>query len=200
MATITYPNTPAFAPERFSIELRANVLVSVSPLTGSLTTLQIPGSRWLFALQMPTGSPEWQAQREALLSKLEGQANRVTMWHIFRPVPRGTMRGAPVLASTALSGATTLSIQTTAGATLLAGDMLGVGAQLVQVVDDAQANGSGVLNANVRAALRNQANAGAAVTWDRPTALCVPAAPGVAVGYTSMKGGGYLLELMEAWV
>lgn len=196
MATITYPDTPTFVPEQFSIELRANVLVSVSPLTGALTTLQIPGSRWLFALQMPTGSPEWQAQREALLSKLEGQANRLTMWHMGRPVPRGTMRGSPTLASTALAGATTLSISTTG--TLKAGDMIGVGSQLHQVVDDATPAGS-VLTVNVRPARRIQANAGTAVAWDRPTALCVPTNPGVAVTYRSMKGGGYLLELMEAW-
>lgn len=198
MATIAYPTTPTFAPERFSIELRANVLVSVSPLTGSLTTLQIPGSRWLFALQMPMGSADWQAEREAFLSKLEGQANRVTMWHMGRPVPRGTMRGSPVLSSTATAGATTLSITTTAGATLKAGDMIGVGSQLHQVVDDATAVGT-ALTVNVRPARRSQANTGTAVVWERPTALCVPTNPGVAVTYQSMKGGGYLLELMEAW-
>lgn len=57
--------------------------------------------------------------------------------------------------------------------TLLAGDWLSVGGQLLQVAADATATDAGTLTVEVRPMLRAAASGGAAVTLDKPTALFV---------------------------
>lgn len=198
MATITYPTTGThWLPKRFSAELRTNVMVSVSPLNGSVDTLELPGARWVFDLDFDGAYFSEQAEREALWTQMGGQSNRMALYHFVRPAPRGTMRGSPTLSATAAAGATSLSISTTTGNTLLRGDMLKVGSQLVQVVADATSSG-GVLTAAIRPALRAQVASGQPVTWDKPTSLFIPSGP-VAIPYGAVLGEGFSVEMVEAW-
>lgn len=198
MATITYPTSgDHWLPKRFAPELRTNVLVSPSPLSGSVDTLELPGARWVFGLDYDPAYFEEQAEREALWTEMGAQANRMALYHFARPVPRGTMRGSPTLSATAAAGATSLSISTTSGNTLLKGDMLGVGGQLVQVVADATA-AAGVLTVSIRPALRAQVASGQPVTWDKPTSLFIPSGP-VAIPYNGSMGEGFSVEMVEAW-
>ena len=73
-------------------------------------------------------------------------------------------------------GATTLVIAGTNGQTALAGDMLGVtttaayAVQLVRVVVGGTISG-GTVSLTIEPALRASASNGAAIVWDRPSAL-----------------------------
>jgi hypothetical protein len=116
--------------------------------------------------------PLWQAMQ----LQLRGKTNQIAMWNMGRPQPLGTMRGVMTMAAAA-QGATALVVTATgqAAKTLLIGDFLGFGAgltqQVVMVVADATANGSGVITLATEPALRNAFAAGAGVTWYRPCAL-----------------------------
>lgn len=197
MANIDYPTTDHFRPERFEIELRTNCLISASPHTGAVRTYEIPGARWLLRLEYGRVPTALQAEREALFAALGGQANRLTLWHLARPAPRGTLRGSPTLAAAAAVGDGTLSITAAAGETLLRGDMVRAGAQLFQVTEDA-AEAAGVLVATVRPRVRAAVASGAAVLWDRPSTNFVLTAPGVSVPYSDVSGEAFMVELAEA--
>lgn len=200
MSTISWPATRLFTPRTFEIALRSTVLISTSPLSGATQTVELPGARWVIAMTLtPAASHADQATREALLSEIAGQANRVALWHMARPTPQGTMAGSPTLSATAAAGATSLSIATTAGATLLAGDMGKVGSQLVQVVEPATADGSGAMTANIRPALRAQVASGSAFVWNRPTGLFLLTQQEVRVPYQPSWGGEISLEFVEVF-
>lgn len=199
MSTISWPATRLFMPQHFEIALRSNVLISTSPLTGATGTVEIPGARWVMSMTLVQRKHERQAEREALLAMIAGQANRVALWHMARPTPQGTMAGSPTLSATAAAGATSLSIATTAGATLLAGDMGKVGSQLVQVVEPATADGSGAMTANIRPALRAQVASGSAFVWNRPTGLFLLTQQEVRVPYQPSWGGEISLEFVEVF-
>ena len=84
-------------------------------------------------------------------------------------------------------------------ATLKAGDMIGAGGQLVQVVADATAGADAVITASIRPALRAQVAAGSAVLWDKPTATFILTSPEVRVGYRPALGEEIALDFMEVF-
>ncbi len=112
----------------------------------------------------------------ALILQLRGKTHQLALWDMGRPLPLGTMRGV-MTAAASVVGATTLTITATgeAGKTLAAGDRLGVGTgitqQVVMVLADAVANGSGVIVVATEPPLRNAFGAGSTITWNRPCAL-----------------------------
>jgi hypothetical protein len=61
-------------------------------------------------------------------------------------------------------------VTTTAGATLLAGDVLGIAEQLIQCAyGGAVADGAGAMIVPLVLPLRRAVSSAAAVTWDKPT-------------------------------
>ena len=120
-------------------------------------------------LTLPVARDNAAAMREAFLLRLMRSGDWVRLHHFARPVPLGTLRGSPT-ASAATRGAMSLTVQTTAGATLVGGDVLGVAGQLIQVAHPgATANGSGVIVVPLISPLRVAVTNGAAVTWNKPT-------------------------------
>ena len=91
-----------------------------------------------------------------------------------------------------------LVINTTVGATLKAGDMLGLGSHLLQVADDATAVGT-VITVNLLPRVRETVAAGAAITWDKPTAQFMMPADSAAITYRPMMAEGVALDLVEVW-
>jgi len=199
MAVYTYPSTSKFLPATFEIGLRSSVIVSTSALSGNVQTVEIPGSRWVVGMMYAGQVLADRAEVEAFWVKVQGQINRVSLWHLSRPAPRGSMRGSPVMASTAAIGATTAAITTTPAATVKAGDMLGLGGQLVQILADAQADGGGALTVSFAPRLRAAATSGSAVVWDKPTANFILTTPEVRVPYQSALGVEYSVDMAEVW-
>lgn len=188
MAAYDLPD--AFLPAAARIWLDEAALVVESPLTGDSVSRPMPGSKWRMTIDYPPMKSAKAAAREAFWNRV-GRSNTVRVWHPRRPVPRGTMRGSPKLNAAAAKGATTLVILTTAGATLLSGDCIGIGDQLVQIPDDAMADGSGVLTVTIQSKLRIGYAVNTPIVWDRPrvemrvlSPIEHPYVPGQALGIT----------------
>lgn len=187
MAYFDYPNTRVCRPQTFEFGIRGNVSLETSPTSGPTQQIVFLGDRWVGSFQYPAQTVNQRAELDALLQGLRGQVHGFNLWNLARPVPRGTMRGAPTLSSEATRSTVTLFIQTTAGATLLEGDMIKVGSQLVMVRVGGVADGSGVLEVTVNVPMRATVAVGGAVVWERPTCkvvsqepqILVPFAPGV---------------------
>lgn len=198
MATHAYPTSRIFIPATMTWGIRSNVFASTSPYSGDVQTIEIPGARWTCSLSYPTAINAEQAQLEAFWTKVRGQVHRVSLWHMMRPAPRGTMRGSPTLSAGAAQGATSVSVVTTSGNTLLAGDMVGIGGQLHMVVSDATASG-GLMTISIEPPLRASRSSGAPVTWDRPTALFMLAESQSAVPYAPKLAPGFGIDLVEVF-
>lgn len=173
MTTIALPYAGAFLASKWEFGYSANVFGSESPLNGSVQAVGIPGDRFTARLTLRATTHTERADVEGFLFSLRPSktvsVNQLSCHHLARPAPRGTMRGSPTVQSDAGQLATSLLIQSSVGATLFRGDMIGVNGQVVMVTADATANGSGVITASITAPLRSAAVIGNSVTWDKPT-------------------------------
>lgn len=183
MSVIVLPT--GFCPNMFSLRLQTTQRAFASPFGGSEQVIDMLNDRWLISLSLPNRKFADAAVIEAFIGSLRGMTNTVALYHWVRKVPRGTMRGAPTVAA-ASAGDGSLAITTTAGATLLAGDMIGVGGLLLQVATDATADGAGAMVLPITNRLRTAISGGSAVVWDKPTApfrLASPSAVQYIPGY-----------------
>jgi len=188
MSLVTLP--AEFVPRSVQLDLATVQRVRAAPFGGAEQATDLLNDRWTMSCALPDSPHAWAAWREAFIASMRGQTNWVALWHFIRPQPRGTMRGSPTLVGAHAQGVASLSITGgTAGSTLLAGDMLGVGGLLLMVQSDVTLNGSGAGTVAIVNRLRIAQAGGAAITWDKPTALFrlldssgVAYAPGVAGG------------------
>lgn len=182
-------------------------LAGTSEVTGTTQTRPMAPPRWTLSLvQPPAMTPVVAGRWKALAAALRGSINHVAAWDVGHPAPAGTMRGTPTLNAGVAVGATSLVLSTgQPGATLLQGDKIQVGAglgtsQLVMVLLDAVANGSGVLAVTIEPPLRLGFASGTAVAWNRPRAYFKQTAPRTSWSYG--PGGvvtGMSIDLLEAW-
>lgn len=173
-----------------------------SPFGGSEQVVDLLNERWHATGTLPPCSKALAPEREAFFNKLRGMDNRVYLWHMGpgRSAPRGTMRGSPVVAAGGVAqGAQTINITTSAGATVLAGDMIGLAGQLLMAAQDCTANGAGAMAFVSANKVRAAASAGAAITWDAPTApfRCITQ---LGVNYVPGYAEAVALDFVEAWV
>jgi len=188
MSLLTLPT--AFVPRTCQLEPVTNQRLAASPFAGSEQVTDLLNDYWRMTVSLPDSPQAWGAWREAFIASFRGQVNWVALHHFVRPQPVGTMRGTPTLSADHAQGAAALAITGgTAGGTLLAGDMLGVGGLLFMVQSDVTLDGSGAGSVPIVNRLRVAQSSGALVTWDRPTALFrlmsssgVPYMPGMAGG------------------
>lgn len=148
MSLITYPvatEPRAFLPRSVSLVQDVNARAFASPFGGSEQAVDLLNDRWRLSMELPPCTPDHAAQREAFISSLRGQVNHTELYHFGRPQPRGTLASCQGLLYDAPQGADSITIATTAGATLLAGDMLGVDGLLLQCRADCTANANGLL-------------------------------------------------------
>lgn len=195
MSLITLPAD--FVPRTCQIEPVTNQRLAASPFGGSEQVTDLLNDHWRMAVSLPNSPHAWGAWREAFIASFRGQVNWVALWHFVRPQPRGTMRGTPTLSGAHAQGVAALAITGgTAGGTLLAGDMLGVGGLLCMVASDITLDGSGAGSVAIVNRLRVAQSGGAAVTWDRPTAL-FRLLSSSGVGYAPGVAGGPSFEFKE---
>lgn len=201
MSTIySWPTGRIWLLERFQMAPIFNHRAHSSPFGGSEQVVDLLNERWSVTASLSPCSNDDAAAREAFFNKLRGMDNRVYLWHMRRPVPRGTMRGSPVVAAGGVAqGAQTINITTSAGATVLAGDVIGLAGQLLMAAQDCTADGAGAMAFVAANKVRAAASAGAAITWDAPTApfRCM-VQPGIS--YVPGYSEGVQLEFIEAWV
>lgn len=167
----TYGWPAAWQPRRFRMQVMANERTFTGYYSGQSQSIDLLGEFWVCQMELPASRNEGKgAAMEAFFERLRGRVNLLSLWNLARPVPRGTMRGTPTVSGAVTQLADVLNIQSTAGATLLAGDMLGVGGQVSRVMADATANGAGLFaGVEIWPRARLAVASGAAVSWDKPT-------------------------------
>lgn len=163
--------TASWGVMRFSMKLVPNNRRHSSPYSRSTQVVGLLGDRWMARFQMPVNTYLLAQRAEAVLAQLRGSDGTMALWHLARPAPTGTMRGTPTLSGAVAQGAMSLPITTTAGATVVQGDLLGISGQLVMVAADATANGSGAITVTITSPLRAAISSGTAVVWDKPSVL-----------------------------
>lgn len=160
----------SFGAVQFSLRLEPNNRVHTSIFSRRTQVIDFIGERWVATIAIPPNRYAVAQAIEAFFTQLRGMDGTLQLWHLARPAPSGTMRGTPTLSATAAQGAQSLSITTSvAGVTVKAGDMLGVGSQLVMAAADATAAGT-ALTLPIANRLRAAVASGSAVVWDRPKA------------------------------
>lgn len=139
------------------------------------------------------------AAREAFLFAMVSNGDYVRLPMPHRPGRRGTMAGSPVVATTTAAGARTLPITTTAGATLLAGDWIAVGGNLLQCAyAGATANGSGAMSLPLTLPTQKAISAGAAVSYSQPTGVWELEDDGLQLDYSPASvQAGIALPLLQ---
>lgn len=167
MTTITWPT--GVAPDTFALRLSTVQRAHASPFGGSEQVVDLLNDRWMISMTLPKRTRAQAAAIEAFINAMRGMTNTVNLYHFGRKVPRGTMAGSPVAWGTG-QGSSTINITTTAGATLLAGDMVGVEGLLLQASANCVADGGGILVMPLVNRLRKAVTASAAITWNQPTA------------------------------
>ena len=182
-------------------------LTGTSESTGTTQTRPMAPPRWTLSLvQPPAMTPVVAGRWKALTLALRGSINHVAAWDVGHPAPSGTMRGTPTLSAGVSAGAPTLVLATgQPGATLLQGDKIQLGtglgtSQMVMVLLDAVANGSGVLTVTTEPPLRLGFAGGTAVTWNRPRAYFKQSSARSTWSYApSGVVTGMSIDLLEAW-
>ena len=182
-------------------------LAGMSDSTGTQQVRVMGPPRWVLTLTQPPALALAQAGAwQALVAQMRGRINHLAAWDPVRNQPLGTMRGTPTLSALAAAGTPTLALATgQAGSTLLAGDWLQLGtglgtSQLVMVVANATADGTGAMSVTVEPPLRQQFASATAVTWQR--ALAYYRSVGGSSTWRYAGGNavqGMSLDLLEAW-
>lgn len=192
MATFAWPAN--LFPQTVSWGIQKAATQSRSPMAGSVEAIEFPGQFWRCSITLPERSIANGAAASAFFERIAGGVERVLVPYWPRLLPLGTLRGSPVLASSATRGDLTLSI-TTSG-TLLAGDMIGVGNQVFRVFADCAPSG-GVLVATLVNRVRGTIAAGQPVLWNSPTgAFLLPSTSFLAV-YLPGRQSGVAVDLEE---
>jgi len=194
---------PAYKAQQFELRVMPNLRAYVGSTSPTTDVLDLLGEVWIARVAMaPEEDPVQAAGREAFFDRLKGPANTLELWHLKVQQPNGTMRGSTTILTSVpqLSDTATLTGATAAAGlpTLRAGDMLGLGGQLVRVMADATANGAGHITFEFMPRARQIIAAGAAVNWNRPTALFRLKSDGVPTVWNVRHADGADFELIEA--
>lgn len=186
-----------FGADGFSLSLSVVQRAAASNFGGSEQVRDLMNDRWTATLSASPRTSSDAAALEAFIASMRGMNNTIAVYHLLRPQPQGTMRGNPTLAGGHVQGAEVLQIQSVAGATLRAGDMLGVGGLLLQVAQDSTADGTGLLVAPIVNRLRRALTSGGVVTWNKPTAPFRMASKPPAVQFVPGYAQGVTFDLVE---
>lgn len=177
-------------------------LTESSDATGASKDRIIGPSRWSLHIVSNSDMDLAEASRwEALILSLRGAAV-LAAYDIVRQLPRGTMRGSPVLAATLNVGDTTAQI--TGSGSLETGDWLQFGtgygtSQRVKVMAPTSAI-SGTITVQFSNPIRKAIAAGSTVTWYRPVSYFRRTNLSGSLGtYTVNIGaqGDFALDLLE---
>ena len=173
---------------------KAGVLMR-SPYAGSVESVTFPGWFWKIAVSIKPRRSKNGGLAEAFFEGLAGGDDAVLVYHWLRPIPLGTMRGAPTVAIAGARGDRTI-VLTTPG-TLLAGDLFKVGNTVHKAMFDCTPVNN-TLTVPLVARLRKPAVVGDPVGWDHPTVRCIMPAMNNGSSYQPGVMQGTAIDLEEA--
>lgn len=198
MATLNWP--AGLWPSQVELALVEAGAQAISPYNGTVEAITYVAERWRMGITLPPALTKDGYARQAFLRKLGLGKNRVRLGPYLwgQEVPQGTLRGSPVLASTASRGATSLVATTAVGSSLRAGDFVGCGGQLFEVASDCS-DSSGTMTIPVNNRVRANIGAGSAVTWSAPTAEFI--LPAASIPFVNSRAilQSVTLDFIESW-
>lgn len=222
MSVFDWPAT--LKPASMSFGLTKRTVQSRSTYSSKLQTIDLVAEYLSVSISLPPIMPNQSGAREAFLARLAGGTNWVRVVHATRQIPAGSMRGSPVTGVSMNRGDLTITINSTSGSTLMAGDFISIGGQLFMVADDVSSTDGGLVtdgSGNVLIGsdgfafvdssspgtlvvpvvnrVRKSTAAGAAVLWDRPTATFIMPATSVAAVYQPGYTDAITVDLEEVW-
>lgn len=209
MAIIVAPTTLSMGDQCKLSQRRYDVL-NRSDVTGSAQARIYGFPRWKMTLicnEVLTLAEG--ALWESIILKLRGGINHLQVFDYFKQLPQGTFRDTATLASGVAAGVSTITLAggaPNAGKTLLMGDWVQIGSglgsqQLVKVVDDAVANGTGGISINIEPPTRLAFATGAPILLQRATTFYkAVSVPEWAYNYGGQAQEGFALDLLEQWV
>jgi hypothetical protein len=213
---------PSFPVSAFEMRVLPNQRTFVGPYTPTVQVLDMLGERWQITMTLaPTVHDDITgAALEAFFDRLKGQANAVSLWHVRRPRPQGTLAGAvtatwtpgtwtpgtwvagaPIVADDIAQLANTGTILTLPGRTLKAGDQFSMGGQLVRQMVNTVADGTGRMPIEFQPRARNVIPRATSIGWDTPTAnfILKPGTPNVPTVWTPDMIEGATIEFIEVF-
>lgn len=184
-------------PQTMVWEIQKSGVQFRSPYAGSVESVSFPGWFWRISLTLkPRRSKGSSAgDVEGWFNGAAGADIGLLVYHWLRPVPRGTMRGSPIVASSVARGATSIPITTTGD--LKRGDLFKIDNVVYQCFFDCSPV-SGTLTVPIVAQVRAAIAAAAPVTWDRPTVRCTMPSFSNASAYRPGVMEGTPIDLEEA--
>lgn len=167
-----FPTALADYVTSFRMVMQTNQRVTAAPGGGSEQASDMLNDRWMVYMTMAQANDDIAAEIEAFVASFRGQVNWVDLWHLARPVPRGTFANHVLAVDGAhAQGAATLNISiANFGTTYKKGDIIGVGGMLLMCSADGTTPASGTVPFPMVNRLRAALSTGAAVTTTRPKA------------------------------
>lgn len=180
------------------MHLQPNMRGYANAYTQQVDTVDLLGDVWCARIDMPPTTDLMVAgAREGFFDRLKGSAHQIELWHLRKPRPLGTLRGTPTLSVAAAQLTNMLSIAAPSNTTLLSGDLIGLGGQLLRVATNALSV-AGVMQVETANRLRVAQPVGAAIVWDRPkVSTMLKTADGVSVAYDVHGAEGFSIEVIE---
>lgn len=168
MTALAWPSFVS-APRSAEWQLINTTLDTVSPLDRTTQTQELPGARWGVVVEYRLYRDDDIDTFMGWRMRMRGRAGRALVHNFDRPRPRGTAAGTPLVNGAGQTGTSIVTDGWTAGATLMAGDMIGIGGELKMVTASATASGAGAMTIAFEPPLRAAPADNSAVVTSRPT-------------------------------
>jgi hypothetical protein len=202
MTTLTWPTGLGYTPREASLLVLHLQATSESALSGYTQTFTRPGSRFGWRFDFSSSSEADRRALEAFVMRLRGRENRVRLWDMKNPRPVGNTNTVGItVAAPVAAFSNTMQLQGIgAGRQLKAGDWFATTTQLHRVVEDATADGGGIISVNFEHATRYAISTGTAITFEKPTALYTLAASQIELPRVAgLAAAPFSLEFVEVF-
>lgn len=168
MPVLTWPST--LIPSTFEIALVTPTQIFPSELTGTIQTLELPGTRWQGMMAFSNLVDEKAHTLRGFLASLRGQSGRFYLPAFDKRIPSGTALGSPQVKGVNQTGSTLAIDGCTANqaAFLKAGDYFQVGDELKIMTANAATDSAGETTLNFAPVLRTSPADNAAIITATP--------------------------------
>lgn len=162
------------SPDSAKINLLHNVGLSVSPFTGSIQGIELPGARWQLTVSYEDLSIEYGRKLKAITAQMRGGAEIAHVYDLSYIPRRDTEPGTPVVNGSGQSGTVLASSGWVPNTSILIyGDQISYLAsdgmyRMHIVTADVSSDASGLANISILPPLHNSPVDGGAITSTRP--------------------------------
>lgn len=191
-------------PSSMTMGLAFNTLrMPPNPLTGSMRTVGMPGARWLATLGWDLLDRVDADYLKGVLMQLQGQTNRLVLWDLVQPYPRGAGSGSPVINGAGQQGVNINITGATPNITawVYPGDKFEIGGELKIATAQSNTNGLGQTTLSFQPPTRASPANGGVVKMVQPAANFVLESNTISWEYgTGVAVRNMKISLIEAFI